>query len=314
MTNNIAITFPGQGSQIVGMGKDLYDNFSCAKDVFNQVDEVLKCKLSDIIFNGPAEELTQTNNAQPALMATSIAIFEVLKQQFNINLNDIAKFSAGHSLGEYSALCASNAINLEDAANLLKIRGNAMKECGTKSNGAMAAIIGSTPQIIEQIINQVKEDQILQIANDNSDGQIVISGQKEAVQRFIDKAKENKIRRAILLPVSGAFHSNLMSPAQEIMQEAINNTNFKQPQIPIVNNVNAKATSDTNILKDLLIKQVTSQVKWRQTILFLQENNINQVLEIGSGKVLCGLFNRTAPDIQTIPINNLSDIENFAKK
>ena len=313
MSNNIAITFPGQGSQVIGMGKDLFDNFQVAKDVFHQVDEVLKYKLSEIIFNGENEELTQTNHAQPALMATSIAIFETLKQQFNINLNDIAKYSAGHSLGEYCALCASGALSLEDTANLLKIRGNAMKECGSKSDGAMAAIIGSTPEVIQELIDDVKQDQILQIANDNSNGQIVISGQKAAVERFVTKAKEFKIRRAILLPVSGAFHSQLMQKAQEIMIDAINSTNFNKPAIAIINNVNAKPTRDIETLKDLLGKQVTSQVKWRQTILFLQENNIDQVLEIGSGKVLCGLFNKTAPDIKTLALNNIADIEEYAK-
>ncbi len=311
--NLTALVFPGQGSQIVGMGKDLFDNFASARFVFEEVDSILSLKLSKIMFEGPSQDLTKTENTQPALMAVSIALMQVLEQEFGKKITDLCSFVAGHSLGEYSALCAARAISLEDTAKLLQIRGLAMAKCGQKTSGAMAAILGVEVEIVEEIINQVKNQlgrgEICQIANDNSVGQIVISGSKTAILKALEIAKANGAKRAVELPVSGAFHSALMADAQNEMQIALQNTTIKPPIVPVVANITANQTTNPSEIKDLLTKQITGQVKWRQTMLYLEQQGISQIIEIGSGKVLSGLVARTCPNISAKSIQNLADIE-----
>ena len=306
----IAITFPGQGSQIVGMGKDFYDNFSVAKDVFNEVDDALSYKLSDIIFNGPADLLTKTENTQPALMAVSIAIIRVLQKEYDKKITDLCDFVAGHSLGEYSALCAAGSISLYDSAKLLQVRGNAMAKCGEKTSGAMAAILGVDIDTSHKIAREAAENEICQVANDNSVGQVVISGSVAAIDRSLDIAKKNGAKRAIKLPVSGAFHSNLISDAKIEMKEALDNVNINKPEVSFVANVLAKKVDDPKIIKNLLLDQITSMVRWRETMLLFENNNVNKILEVGSGKVLTGLVGRTCKNISS---GNISDIDGLKK-
>lgn len=314
MTNKdtTALVFPGQGSQIVGMGKDLNDNFSVAKEVFQTVDQILGVNLSKIMFEGPSEELTKTENTQPALMAVSIAIIKVLEAEFGFKIENSCKFVAGHSLGEYSALCAAKAISLKEAAKLLQVRGGAMAKCGAKIPGAMAAILGTEIPLIEEIVKLVEANgEICQIANDNSVGQVVISGSKIGIAKALEIAKEKGIRKAIPLPVSGAFHSSLMNDAAIQMKQALQEVEVKSPIIPVIANVTANLVTDPNQIKDLLVKQVTGSVKWRETMLFMEQNGIKEVVEIGSGKVLAGLVGRTCPGITSKSIQNIEDIKNF---
>ncbi len=311
MKNKVAILFPGQGSQMVGMGKDLADNFKTAREVFANVDEILKQNLSKIMFEGPSEELTKTQNTQPALMAVSIAIVKILKNEFGKNFSDLCQYSAGHSLGEYSALCASNALTLEDTTKLLQIRGEAMAKCGEKTQGSMSAILGVEIEVAQEIADEAKQGEICQIANDNSVGQIVISGSKNAINRAIEIAKSKGAKRAILLPVSGAFHSELMIDAQKEMQQALSLINFKNPMVNIIANVTAEIISNANEIADLLTKQITYSVKWRESMLKLNSLGVEQIIEIGSGKVLCGLASRTVSNFKTISIQNCEDLKNF---
>lgn len=306
-----ALIFPGQGSQTVGMGKDLYENFTTAKEVFTKVDDILKVNLSKIMFEGPSDELTKTQNTQPALMAVSIAIIEILEKDFGKKVSDLASFVAGHSLGEYSALCAAKAISLEETAKLLQIRGNSMADCGSKTQGAMAAILGVEPNIAEEIAREAAQGEICQVANDNSVGQIVISGSKTAIDRALEIAKAKGAKRAIALPVSGAFHSALMAPAGEIMKEALSKAHINSPIIPLIANVTANKVTDPNEIKDLLTKQITGSVRWRETMIFMDQNGIEEVIEIGSGKVLAGLVGRTCPNMKSRNIQNVEDIKNF---
>ncbi len=310
MTNNTALVFPGQGSQKIGMGKDLYDNFAVAKQVFQTVDDILKVNLSKIIFEGPGEDLMATQNTQPALMAVSIAIVRVLEEEFGKKITDLGSLVAGHSLGEYSALCAAGAISLEDTAKLLQVRGNAMADCGKKTQGAMAAIIGSQLGLVEDITNlAASSGEICQIANDNSVGQIVISGSKAAIDEAIEIAKEKGVKRALPLPVSGAFHSKLMQDAAIQMKEALDNTDIKKPILPLIANVTAKKVTNPSEIKDLLVKQITGSVRWRETMLSMEELGIKEIIEIGSGKVLSGLVSRTCQDVSSKSVQNFEDVK-----
>lgn len=312
MTKNTAIVFPGQGSQKIGMGKDLFDNFKIAKEVFQTVDDILKVNLSKIMFEGPNEDLTQTQNTQPALMAVSIALIKVLENDFGKSITDLGSIAAGHSLGEYSALCATKALSLEDTAKLLQVRGNSMAKCGQKTSGAMAAIIGAQNDLVEEVVKAAAgSGEICQIANDNSVGQIVISGSKKAIDDAIVIAKEKGIKRALPLPVSGAFHSQLMADAASEMKEALENVQINKPTLPIVANVTADEVSDPEQIKDLLVKQITGSVKWRQTMLFMENAGVKNLIEIGSGKVLSGLVGRTCKEISALSIQNIEDIKNF---
>lgn len=314
LTSNTAIVFPGQGSQKVGMGKDLFENFNVAREVFLEVDEILKTKLSNIMFEGPEADLTQTQNTQPALMAVSIALIRVLEKEFGKKITDLGALTAGHSLGEYSALCAAKAISLKDTAKLLQVRGNAMAKCGAKTQGAMAAIIGAEIDLIKEIVKLASNNgEICQIANDNSVGQIVISGSKNGIENAINIAKEKGVKRALPLPVSGAFHSELMQDAAKEMQEILSKTEVNKPVIPLIANVTALEVTNPVEIKELLVKQVTGSVRWRETMLNFEARGINKIIEIGSGKVLAGLVSRTCPNISAISIQNLEDLKaNFS--
>lgn len=312
MKNNVALVFPGQGSQKVGMGKDLFDNFAVAKEVFQTVDEILKVNLSKIMFEGPNEALTETQNTQPALMAVSIAIIRVLEKEFGKKVTDLAAITAGHSLGEYSALCATGAISLEDTAKLLQVRGNAMARCGKKTEGAMAAVLGASVELVEEVVKLAAlKGGVCQIANDNSVGQIVISGSKSAIENAINIAKEKDIKRVLPLPVSGAFHSELMKEAAVEMKEILSNIKIKQPSLPVVANITANKVVNPDEIRKLLVEQITGSVKWRQTMLFMQDFGIKEIVEIGSGKVLAGLVSRTCENIETRSLQGVDDVKLF---
>lgn len=304
----IAFTFPGQGSQAVGMGKDLAENFAEARAVFEEVDEALGQKLSDIMWNGPEETLTLTANAQPALMAVSVAVMRVLEAR-NLKLAEKVSYIAGHSLGEYSALCAAGTFSLADTARLLRIRGNAMQAAVPVGEGAMAAIIGLEHGDVEAICAEAASGGVCQIANDNGGGQLVISGAKAPVEKAAALASEKGAKRAIMLPVSAPFHSALMAPAAEAMREALASVQKNNPVVPVVANVRAAPVSDADEIAALLVEQVTGQVRWRETVEWFAANDVTTLYEIGSGKVLTGLSRRIDKTVNGVAVNSPADIE-----
>ncbi len=295
--------FPGQGSQKIGMGKDIYDAFQSARDVFHEVDDAISYKLSDLIFNGTEDDLKSTENTQPALMTVSIAFIRALKVEAGVDITENAKFFAGHSLGEYTALCTAGVISLADTAKILRLRGRAMSNA-FPSGGAMAAILGLDIKKVEKLIKEVNsDDSFVQVANDNSDGQVIISGYKKAVDRAMEKSLDYGAKKAVLLEVSGPFHSELMKNAIDPICECLESIAFKNPSKPIISNVTAKAENDN--FKALLIKQLTERVRWRESILFARENGVSKFTEIGSGKVLTGLIKRIDPNMKLENINSL---------
>jgi len=302
-----SVIFPGQGSQMVGMGKELYDKYSIVKNLFEQADDILGFYISKLILKGPKEQLDLTINTQPAIYLISYSIFNVVKKEFNLDLNK-AKYFAGHSLGEYSALSCANYLNFSDTLKILRIRGEAMQNSVPKGQGGMIAVIGSTIEVIEKILGFNKKIFRAQIANDNSDGQIVLSGKVEDLQKLIQILNENSIKN-IKLPVSAPFHCELMSNATKTMTDELNKLNFKNGKNKLISNVTAKEIKDPGELKTLLIKQIENRVRWRESIINMIENGVNHFIEIGPGKILTGLVKRINKDVKIDTINSQSDIE-----
>lgn len=305
------ITFPGQGSQALNMGKELYDNYPIAKQVFEEVDDALNYKLSAIIFGEDDRLLQLTENAQPALMATSIAVLKVIEQESGLTINQLGSAVTGHSLGEYSALCAAGSLPLTITAQLLKIRGRAMNAAAPQGTGGMAALLGADIAAANTLLNACKQDQILVIANDNANGQVVISGHAEAIDRAVKEAVNHGIKRAIKLPVSGPFHSPLMTKAQDEMREALQDIDLKAPQIKFIANVTAIYENNPAQIKNLLVEQVTSQVRWREIILFAESQHYTNMIEMGSGAVLSGLTRRITTDISPISVGTIAEVKSF---
>lgn len=308
-----AFVFPGQGSQAVGMGKAMAAAFASAREVFQEVDDALGQKLSSIIFEGPEDTLTLTENAQPAIMATSIAILRVLEKETGLNLAKSAAFVAGHSLGEYSALCAAGTFTLADTAKLLRLRGQAMQKAVPAGKGAMAAILGPDLLEVQKIAEDASLGEICAVANDNSPGQVVVSGHKAAVERACEIAKERGAKRALLLQVSAPFHCALMQPAADAMQAALESVKMNTPVAALVANVTAESLTNPDTIRTLLVQQVTGRVRWRESIEFMKREGVSETVEIGAGKVLTGLTKRIEKDMTGICIATPEDIEAFAK-
>jgi [acyl-carrier-protein] S-malonyltransferase len=314
-----AFIFPGQGSQFVGMGQDLAAAFGTARDVLDEVDETLKQRLSKLMFDGPPEELTLTENAQPALMAVSLAVLRVIERDGGKPLSQTSALVAGHSLGEYSALAAAGGISVAETARLLRLRGNAMQRAVPPGEGAMAALLGTDLDQASAICADAAVDpeteqrDVVQCANDNGGGQVVISGSKAAVERAVELSRQRGIKRAMLLPVSAPFHCALMAPAADAMAEALAVTPIQAPRVPLIANISAaKATEPTEIRK-LLVEQVTGMVRWRESILAMGAMGVTSFVELGAGRVLSGLVRRILPEAEAISIGTPADIEAFLK-
>ncbi|MBL4784591.1 MAG: ACP S-malonyltransferase [Cohaesibacteraceae bacterium] len=303
-----AFTFPGQGSQVVGMGQALAREYAVAKSIFEEVDDALGEKLSNIIWNGTQEELTLTKNAQPALMAVSLATFRILEHE-GIKLSGNVSYVAGHSLGEYSALAAAGVLEVSDTARLLRLRGDAMQAAVAVGEGAMAAVLGLTLDEVRAVAAEAAQGEVCEAANDNAPGQVVISGHKSAVERAARLAKEKGAKRAILLPVSAPFHCRLMQPAAEKMAEALAGISFEVPAVPVVVNVKAKAISEPGVLRTSLVEQVTGMVRWSESVAYMAGQGVDCLFELGSGKVLSGLARRIVKGIETVPVGTPDDIK-----
>ena len=304
-----SVIFPGQGSQMIGMGKNFYDKYDLVKKLFSSADDLLKTHLSKIILEGPKEDLDLTVNTQPAIFLISYSIFHVLKNEFNFDLTK-AKYFAGHSLGEYSALCNAGYLSFEDTIKILKIRGDAMQNAVPKGQGGMIAVLGSTVEIIEKILRENENEFNIQIANDNSEEQLVLSGKTNDLEKLITVLKLNKIKN-VKLPVSAPFHCSLMNKATSIMSSEISKLNFQESQIKLISNVTADEIKNVNELKELLIKQIENRVRWREIIIKMINSGVNQFIEIGPGKVLSGLVKRINKEVQVNTINDENDIENL---
>ena len=304
-----SVIFPGQGSQLVGMGKDFFEKYDIVKNLFKEADDVLRLNLSKIILDGPKEELDLTCNTQPAIFLISFSIFKVITKEFNIDLQQ-AKYFAGHSLGEYSALSSAGYLGFADTIKLLRTRGEAMQNAVPRGEGGMVAVLGSTTEVIEKILYDNNKNFIAEIANDNSDGQIVISGKNTDLSKLIEILKSNNIK-SIKLPVSAPFHCKLMNKATEIMKKEINNVNFEQSKNVLISNVTASEISDKNEIKKLLIDQIENRVRWRESVNYMIKNDVNHFIEIGPGKVLSGLVKRINKTVKIDTINNENDINNL---
>jgi len=302
-----SVIFPGQGSQSVGMAKDLYNKFKLVKELFNQADEILKFSITKLILEGPKEELDQTENTQPAIFLVGYSIFQLIKKDFGINLNK-ASYFAGHSLGEYTALACAETLSFSESLRLLRIRGKSMQEAVPKGEGGMVAILGSTLDTIEKIIVENSNNYKCYIANDNSNGQLVVSGKTNDLDILIKDLKENNIK-SIKLPVSAPFHCKLMNNATKIMQNEIQKCDFKNPKNTLISNVTSQEVNDASLLKELLVKQIESRVRWRENVNLMLEKKVNQFIEIGPGKVLSGLVKRIDKDVIINSINSEEDIK-----
>ena len=302
-----SVIFPGQGSQIVGMGKEFYDKFDLVKNLFIEADDTLNFSISKLILEGPKGELDLTVNTQPAIFLVSYSIYNVIKKEFNIDLSK-AKYFAGHSLGEYSALSCAGYLNLSETLKILRIRGDAMQNSVPKGEGGMVAVLGSTVEIIEKILKDNEQNLSIQIANDNSEGQIALSGKTDDLDKLILILKENTIKN-IKLPVSAPFHCRLMNKATNIMSNELNKLNFIEGENKLISNVTANEISNTSELKDLLVKQIENRVRWRESVINMINNDVNHFIEIGPGKVLSGLVKRINKEVKIDAINNQGDIE-----
>jgi [acyl-carrier-protein] S-malonyltransferase len=316
-----AFIFPGQGSQAVGMGRDLAAAFTAAREVFQEIDDTLNQKLSKLMFEGPAEDLVLTENAQPALMAHSLAVLRVMEREGGFTLRQKAVVVAGHSLGEYSALAAAGSFSIADAARLLKLRGQSMQKAVPAGDGAMAALLGAEMAQAEEICaeaapvpdSETNEREVIEVANDNGAGQIVISGHRGAIERAVALAAGKGVRRAMLLPVSAPFHCSLLAPAADAMAEALGDTPPGAPAVPLIANVTAAKATDPVEIRDLLVRQVTATVRWRECVNAMVELGVDSFVELGSGKVLSGLIRRIAPDAATASAATPAEIETVLK-
>jgi [acyl-carrier-protein] S-malonyltransferase len=305
-----AFVFPGQGSQQVGMGKALAERFPAAKAVFDEVDAALGEKLSATMWDGPEDKLTLTANTQPALLSVSIAVLRVLEQEKGVSIPSL-QFVAGHSLGEYSALCASGALSLADAARLLRVRGNAMQAAVPVGQGGMTALIGTDIDQAREIAREAAQGEVLEVANDNGGGQVVVSGSKAAAERVVEIAKAQGVKRALPLPVSAPFHSPLMAPAAEIMREALSLVTVNTPVVPVVANMTARPVTDPETIRELRVEQVTGPVRWRESVAYMASQGVTRFVELGSGKVLDGLVKRIADGVEAQSVGMPDDVAAF---
>src|SRR5210317_1990399 len=304
-----SVIFPGQGSQSVGMGKEFYDKYDLVKSLFKEADEALNFSISKLILEGPKEELDLTANTQPAIFLISYSIYSVIRKEFNIDLSK-AKYFAGHSLGEYYALSCAGYLNFSETIKILRIRGYAMQNSVPKGEGGMVAVLGSTVDVIEKILKDNEQNLSAQIANDNSEGQIVLSGKTDDLEKLIIILKENSIKN-IKLPVSAPFHCNLMNKATNIMNDELNKLNFNEGENKLISNVTAKEISNSTELKELLVKQIENRVRWRESVINMINSGINHFIEIGHGKVLSGLVKRISKEVKIDTINSQGDIESL---
>ncbi|MEN6540984.1 ACP S-malonyltransferase [Parvibaculum sp.] len=308
-----AFTFPGQGSQAVGMGRELGEAFASAREVFEEVDEALGQKLSKLMWEGPQEDLTLTENAQPAIMAVSLAVVRTLEREGGFKLADKAAFVAGHSLGEYSALAAAGSFTIADTARLLKRRGQAMQRAVPVGVGAMAVLLGLDFDAASEIAKEAAQGEVCEAANDNGGGQVVVSGHKAAVERAIEIAKTKGAKRSMALPVSAPFHCVLMQPAADEMAEALAEVEIRTPSVPLVANVTASRVADPATIRDLLVKQVTGMVRWRESVLYMESQGVSRYVEVGAGKALAGMIKRIAQEPETVSVGTPADVEAFLK-